>query len=90
MTTRKRADVQAQIAALQAELDTADTDDEVWVKGDDDREYKVTGRRATSILKRLGLADILDDETEEPAGEETDEEPDPDPKPKGGYFARGR
>jgi len=90
MATRKRSDVEAQIAALQAELDTADTDDEIWVKGDDGREYKVTGRRATSVLKKLGLSDILSDDTEEQAGEETEEEPEEDPKPKGGYFGRGK
>lgn len=90
MATRKRSDVEAQIAALQAELDTADTDDEIWVKGDDGREYKVTGRRATSVLKKLGLSDILADDTEEPAGEETEEEPEEDPKPKNGYFGRGK
>lgn len=90
MATRKRSDVEAQIAALQAELDTADTDDEVWVKGDDGREYKVTGRRATSVLKKLGLADILADDSEEPAGEEAEEEQEEDPKPKGGYFGRGK
>lgn len=86
MPARKRSDVEAQIAALQAELDTAETDDEVWVKGEDGREYKVTGRRATSVLKKLGLAD----DSEEPAGEEEPEEPEEDPKPKGGYFGRGR
>lgn len=86
MATRKRSDVEAQIAALQAELDTADTDDEIWVKGDDNREYKVTGRRATSILGKLGL---LGDDSEEPA-EEAEEEPEDDPKPETGYFGRGR
>lgn len=85
----KRSDIEAQIAALQAELDTADTDDEVWVKGDDGREYKVTGRRATSVLKRLGLADILSDDSDQEGGEEA-EEVEEDPKPKGGYFGRGR
>lgn len=88
----KRSDIEAQIAALQSELDSADTDDEIWVKGDDGREYKVTGRRATSILKRLGLSDILNDDSKEPAGEEGEEgeEAEEDPKPKGGYFGRGK
>jgi hypothetical protein len=91
MPARKRSDVEAQIAALQAELDTADTDDEIWVKGDDGREYKVTGRRATSVLKKLGLADILSDDSEEQAGEEeTEEEPEDDPQPHNGYFRPGK
>lgn len=84
---RSRTAVQAEIEALQAELDTAETDDEIWVKGDDGREYKVTGRRATSIFAKLGLTD---DEGDEGEGEEEAEEPEDDPAPKGGYFGRGK
>ncbi len=85
---RSRTAVQAEIEALQAELDTAETDDEIWVKGDDGREYKVTGRRATSIFAKLGLTD--DSEGEEGEGDEGDQEPEDDPAPKGGYFGRGK
>lgn len=86
MAKRSRTAVQAEIEALQAELDTAETDDEIWVKGDDGREYKVTGRRATSIFAKLGLTD--DAEPEE--GDDAEEDPEEDPAPKGGYFGRGK
>lgn len=56
----KRSDIEAQIAALQSQLDEADTDDEVWVKDDSGREIKVTGKRATSVLARF--ADLWDSE----------------------------
>lgn len=86
----KRSDIEAQIAALQSELDTADTDDEIWVKDDNGREFKVTGRRATSVLKKLGIHDIADDaEGQGDEGEEADENADPAPG-KDGYFGRRR
>lgn len=86
MAKRSRTAVQAEIEALQAELDTAETDDEIWIKDESGREYKVTGRRATSIFAKLGLND--DDQAE--GGEEAEEEAEEDPKPKGGYFGRGK
>lgn len=79
-----RSEIEKQMAALQAELDKADTDDEIWVKGDDNREYKVTGRRATGILGKLGL---LDDGKADDDGGEPDED-EPDEEPAGGYFRK--
>ncbi len=74
----KRSDIEKQIADLQSQLDTADTDDEVWVKGEDNREYKVTGRRATGILGKLGL--LEDDGAGEEEGEDEADEPSADTK----------
>jgi hypothetical protein len=88
-----RAQIEAQIAELQGQLDTADTDDEVWVKDERGREFKVAGRRATSLLGRLGL---LDDDGEDDSDESDDPDEDgasgkKDPKPGGGgYFAKRR
>lgn len=89
----KRSELEAQMAALQAELDKADTDDEIWVKDDNGREIKISGRRATSVLKRLGMHDITDGDEPaegEPAEGDGDPEADPDPEPAGGYFGRRR
>ena len=91
---KHRADIEAQIAALQQELDQADTDDEVWIK-DGDREIKVTGRRASSVLARF--SDLWEEKTEDQAdgGDDQDEDQDddadtpPDKKPAaGGYFGK--
>lgn len=73
MPKATKAQLAKQIQALQAEMDTADTDDEVWIKGDDGVEIKVTGQRATSILGRYGHlweSGEDDDDQEEPDGEE--------------------
>ena len=85
----KRSDIEAQITALQAELDKADTDDEVWIKDDSGREIKVTGRRATTVLSRFG--DLFDAPAEEGDEGEGDEGGEGDPAPVGGgYFGRRR
>ncbi len=100
MPTRK--EIEEQIAALTAELENADTDDEVWVK-EGSREFRISGRRATSILARfedLWKADNAgagDQGTDGAEGGETGDEGLDDPKVKqdkkpdggGGYF-RGR
>lgn len=49
----KRSEIEQQIARLQADLENADTDDEVWLKDQSGTEIKVTGRRATSVLDRF-------------------------------------
>jgi hypothetical protein len=85
MAARTRAQVEADMAALQAELDTADTDDEVWIKDESGREIKVTGRRATTVLSRFG--DLFQEAAPEEGGAEGEGE-EADPKPAGGYFGR--
>lgn len=85
----KRSDIQSQIEALQAQLDQADTDDEVWVKDDNGREVKVSGRRATSILGRLGLLDDDGDDDDDAGDDDAGDDVDDDKKPAGGgYFNR--
>ena len=81
----KRSDIEKQIADLQSQLDTADTDDEIWVKDADGKEYKVTGRRATGILGKLGL---LEDDAAGEAEEGEDEADEPSTDTKGYGFGR--
>lgn len=82
MPAKTRAQIEAQIAALQGELDGADTDDEVWLQEDGGPAVRVTGKRATSVLNRY--AHMWADD--EPEG---DPEPEPDPEPQGaGIFKR--
>lgn len=81
MAAKTRAQIEAQIAALQGELDGADTDDEVWLQEDGGPAVRVTGKRATSVLNRY--AHMWADE--EPEGEP---EPDPEPDGGGGLFKR--
>lgn len=77
----RREELQAQMEALQAELDAAaDDDHEVWIK-DGDREVKVTGKHAKGVLQKLGL--VPPDETAGDDGEgEGDGKPDQDDPPK--------
>lgn len=91
MAKRTKADIQRDMEALQAELDSAEPDDEVWVKDESGREIKLTGRRASSVLSRF--ADLFtDDATPADEGEGDEEEEGdelPDKKPAGGnYFKR--
>lgn len=90
---RSKAELAAAIAELQAEMDSADEDDEIWVKHPDGHEVRVRGRKASNVLKSFGS--IFDDPApagdEGEEGEEGDELPD-DEQPgggDGGYF-RGR
>lgn len=84
----KRSEVEARIAALQAELENADTDDEVWIK-DGDHEVKVSGKRATTILSRY--AKLWEDEGgEDDEGGEEDEGAGGEPKREGLFKARGK
>jgi hypothetical protein len=93
---RSRKEIEASIAELQAELDTADTDDEIWVKDPKTgHEVKISGRRATGVINRF--KDLFDDDQagDAPEGEEDEEDGDDlpdDAQPgggDGGYF-RGR
>ena len=88
----KRSEIEARIKALQDELDNADTDDEVWIK-EGDREIKVSGKRATSILSRF--SDLWEDEGgdgADDAGNGTDDAGDggEQPKREGLFKSRGR
>lgn len=89
--TRTKAEIQAQIDALTADLESADSDDEVWVE-ENGRRIQFKGSKATGILNKFK------DLWEEPAGEggegdggEGDggegESQDPKP-PKPSYFAK--
>jgi hypothetical protein len=83
----KRSDIEKQMAELQKQLDTADTDDEIWIKDESGHEIKVTGRRATSVLNRYAkLFEEKAEEGEEEEGQEEEEEK--DPAPPAGYFGR--
>lgn len=97
MPKRTRAQLEAAMAELQAELDGADTDDEVWIK-EGDREFKVTGRRATTVLGRFK---DLWEESDASAGQgdqdgdgddQDDDDDQADDQPGGGtsYFRRRR
>lgn len=88
MPRKSRAEIEASIAELQAELDTAETDDEIWIKHPDGHEVKVTGRKASNVLKKFGgiFDDDADDQSEGDDQEESDEQPGGG---DGGYF-RGR
>lgn len=89
MPKRSKEEIAAAMAELQAELDTADDDDEIWVKHPDGHEVRVKGRKASNVLKSFG--GIFDDPAE-PADDpgDGDELPDDDqPGGDGGYF-RGR
>lgn len=86
----RRSDIERQIADLQAQLEGADTDDEVWIKDESGREVKVTGRRATSVLERF--KDLWEQAGDDDAGDDDagdDDAGGEDPKPKGGgYFSK--
>lgn len=85
----KRSDIERQITELQAQLEQADTDDEVWIR-DGDHEIKVSGKRATAILGRFKGLWEQEPEAGEAEGEgEGEEEPDAPPAGGGGYF-KGR
>lgn len=98
MATRKRSEIEKQIATLQAELDGADTDDEIFIMDESGHQVRLTGRRATTILQRYAkLWETNDDAPEESEeddasdaedGEDDDNSPDPDATPRQGYFGR--
>jgi len=87
----KRTEIEKQIAALQAELENADTDDEIWIKDESGHEIKVSGKRATTVLNRfakLWETGADEDETDEEEAEEDEEKDTKDAKDAktGGYF----
>lgn len=82
----KRSEVEARIAALQAELENADTDDEVWIK-DGDHQVQITGKRATTILSRY--AKLWEDENGDGEDEEEVAE-DEKPKRESLFKAKGK
>lgn len=89
MPTKK--DIQAQIDALTAQLDTADDDGketELWVKDAQGRETRLTGAHAKKWLKNLGLEDDAPE-----GGDGADDGGDPgqqDPPPAGAESVWGR
>lgn len=85
----KRSDIEAQIAALNDQLqgDEDDDDYEVWVKNDKGHETKVPSKRAAGWLKEnfgISLTDVAD------AADETEDTEDTTDKkvPPGGYFGK--
>jgi hypothetical protein len=89
-----RKEIEGQIAALQAELDSADTDDELVIE-ENGRRFHIKGRRATKALNRF--KDLWPDDDESGGegdedgedGDEDGDESESDPAPKGGgYFNR--
>lgn len=83
----RKSDVERQIAALQAQLDSAESDDEVWIK-DGDHEIKVTGNRASTILGRFSKLWEAEEEGEE--GEASDEKQDPPAAAKKPSYFKGK
>lgn len=74
-----RKDIEAQIAALTKELEAdADGTHEVWIR-EGNREFKVTGERAKTVLGRFS---DLWEVREEPADETADEPVETDETPK--------
>lgn len=86
MPPRRRDEIQAQIDALTAELDSSDDGTELWVKDAQGRETKLTGAHAKKWLKQLGLED---DEAQDDGAEGGDGEGQ-DPPPRGGDSVWGR
>jgi hypothetical protein len=79
------------MSELQAELDGAGDDDEVWVR-EGEREFKFTGKRASSIVGRF--ADLFEPKADADAGADDADADDADagaddaPAGSGGYFKR--
>lgn len=89
MPKRSKDELAAAIAELQAEMDSAEDDDEIWVKHPDGHEVRVRGRKASNVLKSFG--NIFDDPADD-EGQEGEEQLPEDEQPgggDGGYF-RGR
>lgn len=82
-----RQEIEAQIQALQKELEGADDGTELWIEDEKGRKTKLTGPHAKRWLRNLGL-----DDDEAPAdgsgdGAEGDQQ---DPPPAGGSSVWGR
>ena len=86
-----RKEIEDQIAALQQELESADTDDELVIE-ENGRRFHIKGKRATKALSRFADLWPDDDKSDEGDGDEGDDDgdgDDADPAPKGGgYFNR--
>lgn len=88
----KRSDIEAQIAALQKELESSDEDTELWVEHDRGGRAvrtKLSGNHAKSWLDELFGTGAKDDEGD--AGDDASDEDDgvkKDKMPEGGYFSK--
>jgi hypothetical protein len=82
-----KAEIQKQIDDLTASLDTADGDEEVWVK-EGNREYRFTGARAGSIIAKFGDLFAPSDDKDAGGDDKDAGGDDKDSKPAGGYFGR--
>jgi ribosome assembly protein YihI (activator of Der GTPase) len=73
---RMTAEERAQLEALSERAKAEESENEgleIWVKGDDGPQVKLTGDRARKFLDRLGISDDDEQDAEEDA--ETDEPP---------------
>lgn len=87
MPPKSRKEYEDAIKALQAEMDSAEPDEEVWVEDPSGTRVRLTGKRASSVLGRF--AHLFEDESDqgEPAGDDDGDESDAKPA-GGGYFAK--
>lgn len=87
----KREDLQAQIEALQAEMDSADDDVELWVehdRGGKSVRTKLSGAHAKGWLDDLfGTSEKKEEKGDEGGDEEDDVKDDKKPA-QGGYFGK--
>jgi len=84
-----KAEIQAQIDALSAELEGAESDDEVWVE-ENGRRVQFKGSKATGILNKF--KDLWEEPAGEGDGDQGDGDGDGDQKDSkpggGGYFSK--
>lgn len=86
MPAQTRAQIQAQIDQLSAELAGADTDDEIWIQEDGGPAIRVRGARATKVLSKYEHM-WADEQAPEGEGQEHS---DPAPEGEGLFKRRGK
>jgi hypothetical protein len=85
---KTRSQIEAQMAALQAELEGADTDDEVWIREEDGPAIRVSGKRATAVLDKYKHLWGESGDGADGADDGADGADGADPAPASGYFGR--
>lgn len=90
----KRSEIEAQMAALQKQLESADDEDddyEVWVKNDKGNETRLPSKKAGGWLKENFGIDLHPAPAADDEGDDEDDEDDgvkKDKMPEGGYFSK--